>query len=215
MFETVKLIGILCVCIIGIFCAVTLLLTTEHKKSSLPFLSVLSYVLFLVLFLFLGGYTFLNTFRDEMLLMQIGIKIGSTTGYTDEMMEIVVPAAKANGYDPDCWYSPNSVNNMGRPYPYMIYKNMQKLGVHAAANVIKVGDTVADIKEGIAAGAITVGVVEGSSVMGLSEAEYEKLSVEEKTEQRNRVKKVYEKAGADYVIQNMSELTALVHFMNA
>lgn len=148
-------------------------------------------------------------------LRALGIKIGSTTGYTDEMMEIVVPAAKANGYDPDCWYSPNSVNNMGRPYPYMIYKNMQKLGVHAAANVIKVGDTVADIKEGIAAGAITVGVVEGSSVMGLSEAEYEKLSVEEKTEQRNRVKKVYEKAGADYVIQNMSELTALVHFMNA
>lgn len=54
-------------------CAVTLLLTTEHKKSSLPFLSVLSYVLFLVLFLFLGGYTFLNTFRGEMLLMQIAV----------------------------------------------------------------------------------------------------------------------------------------------
>ena len=73
MFETVKLIGTLCVCIIGTFCAVTLLLTTEHKKSSLPFLSVLSYVLFLVLFLFFGAYTFLNIFRGEMLLMQIAV----------------------------------------------------------------------------------------------------------------------------------------------
>lgn len=148
-------------------------------------------------------------------LRELGIKIGSTTGYTDEMMEIVVPAAKANGYDPDCWCSPNSVNNMGRPYPYMIYKNMQELGIHASANVVKVGDTVADIKEGIAAGVITVGVVEGSSVMGLSETEYEKLSVEEKTEQCNFVKEVYEKAGADYVIQNMSELICLLRFMNA
>lgn len=147
-------------------------------------------------------------------LRELGIKIGSTTGYTDKMMEIVVPAAVANGYAPDCWCSPNSVNNMGRPYPYMIYKNMQELGVHAAGNVIKVGDTVADIKEGIAAGVITVGVVEGSSVMGFSEAEYENLSVEEKAEHCRHVREVYEKAGADFVIQNMSELTTLVRMIS-
>ena len=29
-----------------------------------------------------------------------GIKIGSTTGYNDKMMEIVVPAAKEKGYEP-------------------------------------------------------------------------------------------------------------------
>ena len=52
------------------------------------------------------------------------IKIGSTTGYTDEMMDIVVPEAKKNGYAPDAWFSPNSVNNMGRPYPYMIFENL-------------------------------------------------------------------------------------------
>lgn len=60
-----------------------------------------------------------------------GIRIGSTTGYTDEMMEIVVPKAKENGYAPDCWFSPNSVGNMGRPYPYMIFKNMETLGLSA------------------------------------------------------------------------------------
>lgn len=147
-------------------------------------------------------------------LRKMGIKIGSTTGYTDEMMEIVVPAAKMNGYEPDYWCSPNSVDNMGRPYPYMIYKNMQQLGVRDVRNVVKVGDTVADIKEGIAAGVISVGIIEGSSIMGLSEAEYQKLSDEEKTEQCNRVRAVYEKAGADYVIRNMSELTTLVSFLS-
>lgn len=148
-------------------------------------------------------------------LRKLGIKIGSTTGYTDKMMEIVVPAAKEKGYDPDFWCSPNTVDNMGRPYPYMIYKNMQVLGVHGAENVIKVGDTVADIKEGLAAGVITVGIVEGSSLMGLSEAEYENLSVEEKAEQYRCVREVYEKAGADYVISNMLELTTLVRFISA
>ncbi len=143
-----------------------------------------------------------------------GIKIGSTTGYTDEMMEIVVPVAKENGYEPDCWFSPNSVNNMGRPYPYMIYKNMEKLGVRDIHNVVKVGDTVADIKEGLAAGVISVGIVEGSSIMGLSNAEYNALSSEEKNMQCKRVRAVYENAGADYVIQDMSELIPLLKYLS-
>ena len=42
-----------------------------------------------------------------------GIKIGSTTGYTTEMMNIVVPKAKENGYTPDFWITPNSVNDYG------------------------------------------------------------------------------------------------------
>lgn len=148
-------------------------------------------------------------------LREMGIKIGSTTGYTDEMMEIVVPAAKTNGYSPDFWCSPNAVDNMGRPYPYMIYKNMQQLGVHDVRNVVKVGDTVADIKEGLAAGVISVGIIEGSSVMGFSEKEYNMLSDEEKAEHCKRVRAVYENAGADYVLQNMSELTSLVRFISA
>ena len=147
-------------------------------------------------------------------LKEQGIKIGSTTGYTDDMMKIVVPTAKKNGYEPDFWCSPNAVNNIGRPYPYMIYKNMEQLAVHNAHNIIKVGDTVSDIKEGISAGVITVGILEGSSIMGLSEAEYETLSVEERAQLCKQVKTVYEKAGADYVIQNMSELITLIRFIS-
>lgn len=144
-------------------------------------------------------------------LRQAKIKIGSTTGYTDEMMEIVVPKAAENGYKPDCWFSPNSVGNLGRPYPYMIFKNMEALKVTSVKNVIKVGDTVSDIKEGIAAGVMTVGVIEGSSVMGLSQAAYEALSSEEKEQQCKRVEQIYKEAGADYIIRNMSELMKIVN----
>ena len=142
-----------------------------------------------------------------------GIKIGSTTGYTDEMMSYVVPAAKKQGYDPDAWFSPNSVNNMGRPYPYMVYKNMEALKVSSVDAVVKVGDTVADIKEGKSAGIISIGIVEGSSIMGLSEEEYEQLSDVEKEDNIRRVRKVYEGCGADYIIMNMSELPALIESM--
>ena len=129
-----------------------------------------------------------------------GIRIGSTTGYTDVMMGIVVPRAKELGYEPDCWFSPNAVENHGRPYPYMIFKNMEALGLSDVRKVIKVGDTVSDIKEGKNAGMEAVGILEGSSVLGLSKEKFDALSEEEKKAQYERAEKIYKDAGADYVI---------------
>lgn len=82
-----------------------------------------------------------------------GLKIGSTTGYNDKMMSIIVPAAKANGYAPDVWFSPDSVGGAGRPKPYRIFKNMEALGLCDVRRVLKVGDTASDITEGKNAGA--------------------------------------------------------------
>ena len=50
-------------------------------------------------------------------LREMGLKIGSTTGYTDSMMHIVVPKAAQLGYAPDFWISPDGVGGKGRPYP--------------------------------------------------------------------------------------------------
>lgn len=143
-------------------------------------------------------------------LRSLGIKIGSTTGYTDEMMEIVVPAARADGYVPDMWVSPNSVKNMGRPYPYMIFRNMETLQASSVSGVIKVGDTVADIKEGKNAGVTTVGIVEGSSVMGLSRTEYETLDDSGKLERCRRAEAIYDEAGADFIIKDMRGLLDII-----
>ncbi len=143
-------------------------------------------------------------------LRAMGLAIGSTTGYTDVMMDIVVKAAADQGYEPDCWFSPDSTDGKGRPYPYMIFKNMMKLGLSDVRCVVKVGDTVSDIKEGKAAGVWSVGIIDGSSVMGLNEDQFNALSEEEKTQKRQDVRAVFEGAGADYVIQDITELPAVV-----
>lgn len=132
-----------------------------------------------------------------------GIKIGSTTGYTDVMMKIVVSKAAELGYTPDCWYSPDSTGNMGRPYPYMIFKNMEQLKVTSVDKVIKVGDTISDIKEGKNAGVFTIGILEGSSLVGLSREEFDALSEEEKDEKLSLAEKKYKEAGADAVVRDI------------
>ena len=70
-------------------------------------------------------------------LKEKGIRIGSTTGYTDKMMEIIIPIAREKGYEPECWFSPDSTGQKGRPYPYMIFRNMETLGIDDVRKVLK------------------------------------------------------------------------------
>lgn len=143
-------------------------------------------------------------------LREMGVKIGSTTGYTDKMMEIVTREAKKAGYAPDCWFSPDSTGHIGRPYPYMVFRNVETLGVSDVRRVMKVGDTISDIKEGKNAGAFTVGIIEGSSEMALTKAEYEALSEEEREKKIAEVKERYLAAGADAVVQ---DIRGILEFM--
>ena len=108
------------------------------------------------------------------LLREEGIRIGSTTGYTQAMMEVVRPDAAAKGYVVDNLVTPDDVP-AGRPAPYMIYKNMIDLAIPSVDNVVKVGDTIADIKEGVNAKVWSIGIVTGSNEMGLTEDELQPL----------------------------------------
>lgn len=146
-------------------------------------------------------------------LRKMGIKIGSSTGYTDAMMDIVVKGAAKEGYSPDFWISPDGVGGKGRPYPYMIFENMKVRGVSSVKNVVKVGDTVSDIREGVSAGVWSVGVIEGSSELGLTQEEFEQMSPEQKEKECCRVEQVFRKAGADFVIDNLSQLPALIRML--
>ena len=139
-----------------------------------------------------------------------GLKIGSTTGYTDAMMAIVAPKAAANGYAPDFWISPDGVDGHGRPYPYMIFRNLERLGVADVRRVAKVGDTISDIREGRNAGVFTVGVTEGGSQMGLSEDEFAALGEDGRRKARAKAREAFLTAGADAVIDSMDELPALL-----
>ena len=106
--------------------------------------------------------------------------------------------------------TPDDVGGMGRPYPYMIFKNMELLKLGDVRKVIKVGDTISDIKEGKNAGVRSLGVVVGSSQMGLTQEEYENLSYREALEKCEKVRLEFLEAGADQVIMNMEELLELI-----
>ena len=110
--------------------------------------------------------------------------------------------------------TPDDVQNIGRPAPDMINKNLERLAIQNRQTVIKVGDTVSDILEGKNANVLSVGVIEGSSVMGLTESEYTQLSAEQRQSEIDRVRQVFETAGADAVILNLSELVNLIEKTN-
>ena len=136
-----------------------------------------------------------------------GIKIGSTTGYTRQMMDIVIPAAEARGYRVDnCVTSDNLPG--GRPNPYMIYQNMIDLAIPSVDYVVKCGDTIADIKEGVNAKVKSVGIILGSNEMGLTEAETLALAPEELNRRMEEVRSRMLAAGADAVLNSITELPA-------
>lgn len=98
---------------------------------------------------------------------QCNIKVGSTTGYMPEIMDLLIPEAARHGFVPDSVVNPNDVS-AGRPAPYMCYLNAMKLGVYPFNRMIKIGDTVADIQEGLNAGMWTIGVTKSGNEVGLS-----------------------------------------------
>ena len=147
------------------------------------------------------------------LLRAQGIKIGSTTGYTDKMMKIVLAGAREKGYTVDNLVTPDQVP-AGRPYPYMIYKNMIDLAVPSVDEVVKVGDTITDIKEGLNAKVWTIGVITGSNEMGITEEEYNQLSDAERDNRKQEVRQRMLDAGTHYVLDNITELPACIAQIN-
>ena len=142
-----------------------------------------------------------------------GIKIGSTTGYTRAMMDVVVPNAATKGYVTDNCLTPDGLPG-GRPYPYMIYQNMIDLAIPSVDSVLKYGDTIADIKEGVNAKVWTVGVVLGSNEMGLTQEETAAMPAAELECRKTEVRRRMLEAGAHYVVDSIEELPAVIEGIN-
>lgn len=152
----------------------------------------------------------LDTIKE---LRESGIKIGSTTGYTQAMMDVVRPGAAAKGYVVDNLVTPDNLP-AGRPAPYMIYKNMIDLAIPSVDNVVKVGDTIADIKEGVNAKVWSIGIITGSNEMGITEEEYNRRTPDELTALKYEVRERMMAAGAHFVLDNITELPACIEKIN-
>ncbi|MGI6579072.1 MAG: 2-aminoethylphosphonate--pyruvate transaminase [Saccharofermentanales bacterium] len=146
-------------------------------------------------------------------LRERGIKIGSTTGYTSKMMEGILQKVADRGYSPDFWISADRTAK-GRPYPYMIWNNLMQFGISDTREAVKVGDTLSDIEEGKNADCWTVGIIMGSSELGLTRDEVSALSENELNDRKAVVRAAYYKAGADYIIDDMDELSDVIDDIN-
>jgi phosphonoacetaldehyde hydrolase len=134
-----------------------------------------------------------------------GIKVGSSTGYTREMMAPVLRDAAAQGYVPDHLVCAGETPT-GRPSPLMIYKACAELGVWPFSRVVKVDDTEAGVAEGRAAGCFTVGVAASGNGLGMCYAAWLALSAGERAARVAAVERSLLAAGADAVIDTIADL---------
>jgi len=130
------------------------------------------------------------------------IKIGSCTGYTAPMMDVLVPQAAKMGYSPDCIICSSDVP-AGRPFPWMCYRNAIALQVYPFESMIKIGDTVSDIEEGRNAGMWTVGLTQSGNELGLTEDQVEALPTDELDRRMDAIEARFKDAGAHYVVKGI------------
>lgn len=145
---------------------------------------------------------------------QRGLKIGSTTGYTRQMMDLLLAEAKKRGYEPDSTVCATDVPE-GRPAPFMCLQNMINLQVYPPEAVVKVGDTLPDIDEGLNAGMWTVGLAKTGNEIGLNEQELAKLPQSELEAKLQRAYTRMAQSGAHYVVDGIWDVPSVLDRINA
>ncbi|MBF0530421.1 MAG: phosphonoacetaldehyde hydrolase [Deltaproteobacteria bacterium] len=143
-----------------------------------------------------------------------GIKIGSTTGYPGVVMQPLRALAAERGYRPDSVVCPDDVP-AGRPHPYMCFLTAINLKVYPLEACVKIGDTVADIKEGLNAGLWTIGLTKTGNELGLRESEALALHPDELQVRLSAIEEKFHEAGAHYVAESLGDCPRLIEDIQA
>ena len=142
------------------------------------------------------------------------LKIGSTTGYTGEMMDLLQSEATQRGYTPDATVCATMVP-AGRPHPYMCLQNAILLQTYPLEAMVKVGDTLPDIEEGLNAGMWTIGLAKTGNEMGLTEEQIAALDPELREAKLSRAYKRMQQTGAHYVVDSIADVAPILDQINA
>lgn len=143
---------------------------------------------------------------------QFHLKIGGTTGFTRDMVNVLAAEAKKQGYAPDTEVAADEVS-MPRPYPYMVFTNMMKLGMLITSSILKVDDTVSGIGEGLNAGTWTCGLSHTSNYMNINKINHG-LSKSEFETRGQRSREILLASGAHYVVPDITHLPSVVQDIN-
>ncbi|MBN6360296.1 phosphonoacetaldehyde hydrolase [Providencia huaxiensis] len=150
----------------------------------------------------------INTLRSQ------NIKIGSCSGYPRAVMEKLVPAAKALGYQPDYWVASDDLLAGGRPGPWMALQNVIELGVGSVSACIKVDDAVPGIEEGRNAGMWSIGLSVSGNEFGKTWEEYQGMSIDAVNLLKQQAAEKLYAAGAHYVIDTLADLPSVIDCIN-
>jgi phosphonoacetaldehyde hydrolase len=138
-----------------------------------------------------------------------GLKIGSTTGYLIDMMKILLEEAGKRGYAPDTSVCAEEAP-AGRPEPWMCLENARRLRVFPVHAVVKIGDTLPDIEEGLNAGMWTIGLAKTGNEMGLQEKDIAALSADDYNRRLRRAYDRMKATGAHYVVDSIADCPPLL-----
>jgi phosphonoacetaldehyde hydrolase len=133
-----------------------------------------------------------------------GLRIGSTTGYTRALLDIVMREAALQGYSPDASVTPDEVG-AGRPKPFMCYRNAILLGVYPLWHCVKIGDTPSDVAEGLNAGMWVVAITATGNEIGLAREEWEALPPDVRSQREQEAAQRLMDAGAHYAVPSLAD----------
>ncbi|WP_368654179.1 phosphonoacetaldehyde hydrolase [Ornithinibacillus sp. 4-3] len=143
-------------------------------------------------------------------LRERGIKIGSSTGYRKDMLDLIINQITDERLLPDFIVTASEVEK-GRPYPDMILKNLELMDIKDKQQVINIGDTSVDILSGLNAGVFSAGVLIGSNQMGLSKEEFQSLNEKEKEEIISNTQKKFEQSGANAIARQIGDVLEIIN----
>jgi len=145
-------------------------------------------------------------------LRRMGLKIGSTTGYTRPMMDILTVEAAKQGYKPDSMVC-SSDTPAGRPTPFMVYQTALNLELFPLWRMVKIGDTETDIAEGLNAGMWTIGLTRCGNELGLTVEEAAALPPAQLDAMAAEVGKRFTALGAHYTAHDLASCLPLVEII--
>lgn len=135
----------------------------------------------------------------------MGLKIGSSTGYTRELMIDVKIKAKEQGYEPDITLCAEDAPR-GRPAPYLLFEAAKQLDVFPMQNIVKVDDTILGVEAGINAGCWTIGITQTGNLLGLSADEIRAIATDELNTRTSEISEQFRNAGAHLVINSVEQI---------
>lgn len=138
-----------------------------------------------------------------------GVRIGSTTGYTRVLMDVVVPTAAALGYSPEVVVCADDVK-AGRPAPWMNLRAAELLGVYPMNQIIAVDDSVVGVQAAKNAGCFAVGISLTGNGFGMTVEQLQQLDDGQRDARRILVEKEFYAAGADLVVDSVAQLIQLL-----